>query len=464
MTRRPWSLRRRLLLTMGAAALLSWGISSVWIYEAAVRESDQMLDAALDHMAHAVLAVVRDEAAELNESGGEFGTELAEIDHTDQNDIVYQIRGPNGLMVFRSHGAPTALLAGPHDRGFRTTRIDGTDYRVYTLAAELEVATIHVAQPLTRRIAYAQANAQRVLLPGAVFMLAMMAAVAWSVRKALRPVVRYAGALGTLAPESAESLDASRLPLELQPVSGAVEGLRSRVRDALLRERTLTADAAHEMRTPLAALRLQAQVARRAAEKTERDAALDELMAGADRAARMIDSVLALARLDAGAQGPASPREVRLGALANLVAAEFRAAAEMRGIAVVVQADASVVLGDEDVLAVALRNVLANAMRYARSRIAVEIRGAEGWASIRVIDDGPGFSEEDARRAFHRFFRGAERTHSADGAGLGLSLVLQIAKVHGGTARIVPPADGGAVVEMRLPLALPREAGVPGPV
>jgi signal transduction histidine kinase len=462
MTGRAWSLQRRLLVTIGAATLLSWGISSVWIYQTAVRESDQMLDAALDHTAHAVLAVVRNEASELNESGGGLGTELAEIDQSDQTGVVYQILGPNGLLVFRSHGAPTALLAGPHDRGFNTTHIDGTDYRVYTLAAELDVAAIHVAQPLIRRAQSAQANAAHVLVPAAALMLALMAAVAWSVRKALDPVVRYADALGALAPDRVEPLDTSRLPLELQPVSRSVDGLLLRVRDALLRERTLTADAAHEMRTPLAALRLQAQVARRAAGAAERDGALVELMSGADRAARMIDSVLALARLDAGGQGLLKRQEVRLGPLAGLVAAEFSATAEMRGIALALEADGGTVLGDEDALAVALRNLLANAMRYARERITIRLEVQDGWASIRVSDDGPGFKEEDARRAFHRFFRGAERAQS-DGVGLGLSLVLQIAKVHGGSASIVPQVGGGATVEIRLPTAGAfSSAGGPG--
>lgn len=413
-----------------------------------------MLDAALDHTAHAVLAVVRNEASELNEEKGGVGTELAQIDHTDQNDIVYQILGPNGGLVFRSHGAPTSMLAGVHDRGFHSVRVDGKDYRVFTLATELDAATIHVAQPLARRIESARANAARILAPAAALMLALMLAVAWSVRRAIDPVARYAGALDALPPEASGPLDASRLPKELQPVARAIDRLLGRVRDALLRERTLTADAAHELRTPLAALRLQAQVAYRSTRRAERNAVLEELLTGADRAARMVDSILTLARLDATSEIRIGTRDVGLRALAQLVAQEFVPLAEIRAISISVNSDESKVLGDEDALATALRNLLSNAMRYARSQIRVEICGDHQLVSMRILDDGPGFSDQSAQRAFHRFFRGAEGGHTSDGAGLGLALVLRIAQLHGGTARVIAGIGTGAGIAIELPGAV----------
>ena len=125
-----------------------------------------MFDAALDHTAHAVLAVVRNEASELTETSEGVGFELAVIDNSDQNDIVYQVRGPNGVMVYRSHGAPLKPLAGPHDRGFSVAHIDGQDFRVFSLATELDAATIHVAQPMARRIKLMHASVARLLVPG----------------------------------------------------------------------------------------------------------------------------------------------------------------------------------------------------------------------------------------------------------------------------------------------------------
>src|SRR5471032_331817 len=108
MTATPWSLRQRLTLTLGAATLLIWCASSLWLYRTVIGTANRLFDAALDNTANAVLAVVRNEASELTETKEGVGFELAVIDRTDQNDIVYQVRGPNGIMVFRSHGAPIA--------------------------------------------------------------------------------------------------------------------------------------------------------------------------------------------------------------------------------------------------------------------------------------------------------------------------------------------------------------------
>ena len=446
----PWSLRRRLLTTLGTATLLAWFASSLWLYWTALDEADRLSDSALDNTAHAVLAVVRNEASELTETKGSTGFELALIDQSRQNTIVYQVRGPNGIMVFRSHGAPIEALAGPLDRGFSSTRIGAENYRVFSLAIELDAAVIHVGEPMSHRTVLARASAARLLAPGAALMLALVAAVAWSVRRATEPVVRYANALDALAPETEVAVDASHLPQEMQPVARAIDQLLARVRDSLLRERTLTADAAHELRTPLAAMRLQAQVARRSKGGAELDTALDELLAGVDRAARMVDSVLTLARFDADSAESVGRRSLDLGRLAQLVSAEFVPLAELRSISIGVTSDGSLALGDEESLAIALRNLVGNALRYARSRIQIEISGHDGTLTVAVLDDGPGFSQEGATRAFHRFFRGAEEGHRSDGAGLGLALVLRIVKLHAGSARIVTGIEGGAGVALTL--------------
>jgi signal transduction histidine kinase len=450
MTAVPWSLRRRLLATLGAATLLAWSASSLWLYWTALDEADRLFDSALDNTAHAVLAVVRNEASELTETKEGVGYELAVIDQSKQNDIVYQVRGPNGIMVFRSHGAPIAPLAGPRDRGFGYARIGAVKYRVFSLAIELDAAVIHVGEPISRRAKLARASAAKLLAPGAALMLALVLAVAWSVRRTTEPVVRYASALDALAPEAEAAVDASRLPQELQPVARAIDRLLARVRDSLLRERTLTADAAHELRTPLAALRLQAQVAKRATARPERNAALDELLAGADRAARMVDSVLTLARFDAASADAIGTRSVDLGQLGQLVRGEFAPLAESRSVAITVTSDGSQARGDEDALAIALRNLVGNALRYARTRIRIEISGAGKTTTVAVLDDGPGFSQESAQRAFHRFFRGVDERYESDGAGLGLALVLRIVQLHAGSVRIVPGIDGGAGVALSL--------------
>jgi len=446
MTSRRWSLQNRLIAAIGVAALLAWSVSSVWLYRAAMSEGNRLFDAALDNTAHAVLAVVRNEASELNESKEGVGFELAVIDQSDQNDIVYQVRGPNGIMVFRSHGAPNAPLAHARDRGFGYARIDGRDYRVYTLALELNAATIHVAQPISERFAIARAEALRLLAPGAALMLALVFAVAWSVRKTTAPIVRYAIAIDSLTPEAEKPVDGSALPRELQSVSEAINRLIHRVRESFIRERTLTADAAHELRNPLGAMRLQAQVARRSRDPQERDSALDELLSGTDRAARMVDAVLALARFDAETDLQVSGSPVRLDHLAELIASEFSASAAASGIAIRLACEPASVNGDEEALAILLRNLLSNALRHARTQICVETLDTGKGVCLAVLDDGPGFTEETAARAFHRFFRGPEESKNFEGTGLGLALVQRIAHLHSGTVSLEQGIDVGAKV------------------
>jgi two-component system, OmpR family, sensor histidine kinase QseC len=446
-----WSLFGRLIFMLGAATLLSYCASGFWLYHTAVAEADQMFDAALDHTAHAVLAVVRDEASELTETKA-FAYELALIDQSDQNDVVYQVRGPNGILVFRSHGAPIAPLAGSHDHGFSVVHINGVQYRVFTLATELDAATIHVGQPVARRVEVTRAGAVRLLAPGAAQMLALVMTVAWTVRRTTKPLVSYAAALDHLVPDSDTSIDGSRLPRELQSVARAVNGLLARVHDSLLRERTLTADAAHELRNPLAALRLQAQVALRSANRAERTTALHELLGASDRAARLVDSVFTLARFDANTATSIGTDRIHVGRLAQLVTREFMPLTDLRGIRIVMTSDDSLMRGDEDAIGIALRNLLHNALRFAHTQIVMVIARNEDKVTITIRDDGPGFTEESARRAFHRFFRGPEQGRSSDGAGLGLALVLRVVQLHFGTIRIVPGIDGGAGVEVQFDL------------
>ncbi len=353
-------------------------------------------------------------------------------------------------MVYRSHGAPVAPLASAQDRGFSDAHVAGADYRVFSLATELDAATIHVAQPLARRTSLTKAAGIQLLAPGVGLLVLLVATVVWTVRRTTRPLVIYASALDALSVEDACSVDGSLLPVELQPVARAIEGLLARVHDSLLRERTLTADAAHELRNPLAALRLQAQVARRSATKGEADAALDELLAVIDRAARIVETMLILARLDARSVSTIGARQVNLGRLAHLIAAEFRPLAEARGAAISVNAEEVGVIGDIDALAVALRNLVANALRFARREIVIEVRYENDQAMLAVRDDGPGFSEDSAERAFHRFYRGPESERSTAGAGLGLALVLRIVQLHAGVVRLAPGIAGGAGVVIQL--------------
>jgi two-component system sensor histidine kinase QseC len=446
-----WSLRTRLTLFLCAAAIVAWVASSFWLYRNSLAETSRLFDAALVETAHAVLAVVAHEVKHFRaDDEGEVEIELETVDHDHAESVFYQVRSRRGDIVYRSPGAPSEPLAAASARGFGTTSLADGDYRVYSLQAEDGQATIHVGQPVADRRLLARSTALRLLWPGLVLAVVLALGVWLIVRRVTAPVIGFAQAIDARAPGDSTPVQLQPLPAELRPVGQAVNRLFARVDDALRHERTLTADAAHELRTPLAALRAQAQVALRARDGDQRDEALRTLIAGVDRATHVVSSVMTLARLDARQLDLAALPPVALSGLAKFVLDEFVPVAQARQITLRHSGTPVLIKGDADALAVLLRNLLDNAVRHARSNVHVEVRRDGTAALLRVCDDGAGLPPGMAARVFDRFYRGST---DGSGAGLGLALVKRIVELHGGEIGAASSENGGAVFEIRLPAA-----------
>ena len=242
-------------------------------------------------------------------------------------------------------------------------------------------------------------------------------------------------------PGNLASIDARRVPAEVAALVAALNGLLARLRDSLERERTFTADAAHELRTPLAAIRVQAEVALNTDDAVTRRQAMMQVIAGVDRSTHLARQLLTLARLE---QDDALPRQaVDLGALAAEVLALRAGAADARAIDVDLQAEPGcVVRGDPGTLRILIDNLVDNAIKYGGSggHIAVAVRRrADAWR-LTVADDGAGVAAAEWPRLRDRFYRGAER--GAPGSGLGLSIVERIAAAHHATVVIGTGIDG----------------------
>jgi len=449
MKHRSWSLRARLTWLLVGASVAAWLASSAWLYRSSLEQTDKLFDAALVEAAHAVLAVVARELKHHPEDEDEAEIELEAVDHAHSESIFYQVRSGRGEIVFRSPGAPREPLAAAGSAGFADARLSGGEYRVYSLQARAERTTIHVAQPVAVRTQLAQSAAFRLLLPGLVLAVVLAAGVWLIVRRVTTPVIDFAGAIDARAPGDSTPVQLGGLPAELQPVGLAVNRLFARVDEALRHERTLTADAAHELRTPLAALRAQAQVALRSRDDGERSEALQALISGVDRATRMVETVLALARLDARTIDRATLPAVSLSEMAAEAVDALRASPRARTIRIELDVPALAVRADPDSLPIALRSLCENALRHAASRMRIEVRVAAGEVTIAVRDDGPGMAADQRARAFDRFYRGGP---DGGGAGLGLALVRRVAEMHGGYARLADGLEGrGLGVEIVLP-------------
>jgi signal transduction histidine kinase len=253
------------------------------------------------------------------------------------------------------------------------------------------------------------------------------------------------------------------LPDEVRPLVEALNALLQRLADAFDGQRAFVADAAHELRSPLTALKLQAQVLRRADDEATRDAALTALQAGVERAIRLVEQLLALARAEPGARAPALV-PLAPAVIAREVLADAAMMASQRGSTLSLDADDSVqVIGDAAGLGTLLRNLVDNALRYtpAGGQVRVGVAREGDQARLRVDDSGPGIPPEQHERVFERFVRG-DAAAGQTGSGLGLAIVRGIALRHGATLRLDRSPLGGLRVDLGFP-ARPAGAGAPRP-
>lgn len=270
--------------------------------------------------------------------------------------------------------------------------------------------------------------------------------------RALKPLDAMAAEISGRAPERLDPVVPGAAPREIRPLIEALNDLFGRVGRAMENERAFTADAAHELRTPLAAIATQAQVAARARDAAERDHALAQLTASARRASHLVEQLLTLARLDPAASLPLT--ELRLDKAAAEVCAEHAAAALEKDIALELDAPAAATLrANEAMLRVLLRNLIDNAMRYtpAGGRVVIGVTISPHAMQLAVSDSGPGIPAGQRAAALRRLHRLAGQ--DIEGSGLGLSIVARIAELHGATLEL---ADGIGQPGLTVRVAFPR--------
>ena len=376
--------------------------------------------------------------------------------------LVVEVWTKDGVDVYLSQ--PQRPLPPPQELGYHTVATDRGAWRIYSVLAGDQV--VQVAQPMALRRELAASMALSTILP-LVGVLPFLAVFVWlAIARGLAPLDRLAAALRRRSSRTLSPLPEAGLPVEVQPVVQALNGLLARLDSALDAQRAFIADAAHELRTPLTAISLQAQLAERAGTEAGRAAALSDLRAGLDRATQLAGQLLTLAREEPGVTDRAFA-PVDLAALAAEVIADHIAAAAARRIDLgltrtqsTAAADSSTgppvgVDGDAQSLRTLLGNLVANAVRYTPEggRVDVDVATIDGAATLAVRDSGPGIPEAERARVFDRFYRAPGTAHRP-GSGLGLAIVKSIAERHGATITLGPgfpgPAGPGLTVAVRF--------------
>ena len=420
---RWFSLRRRLLGLLLTGVTLGWAAALALSYQDAHHEIDEIFDANLVQVAQLLLALANeyDDDDDIAHLSGDF--------HKYQKKILFQLWDEEDHLLLRSRHAPRQPLT--KEAGFAEARDqDGRRWRYFSQWDEGRDLRAVVAEDHEVRHELAGHIASRLLIP-ALLGLPLLAAWIWfAIRQGLAPVGAIANQVAQREPQNLSPITPSVAPTELRPLLLALNSLLGRIDQALSNERRFTADAAHELRTPLAALAIQAQVAARARDTQERDHALAQIVEGSRRAGHLVDQLLTLARLDPAAALSSTP--VRLDKIATEVCAAQAAAALARDIRLELEpGDGATVRGNAELLRILLRNLVDNALRYTPSggRVLVAIDLIKGGIQLRVSDSGPGIPPDQRALALKRFHRLAGQ--AIEGSGLGLSIVAAIAELHG---------------------------------
>jgi two-component system OmpR family sensor kinase len=430
------SIRHQLLIWLLAIVVAGVGAAGWLIYRQALAEANELFD----YQLQAIAAALPSEP---------FSQVFGSRTNGDEG-IVIQIWNRNGGLMYFSH--PRAPIAPRAELGFSTERTDRGEWRVY--GAIVGDNVVQLAQPLSVRNRLAASVALRTVWP-LILLLPFLGAAVWMiVGRGMRPLRRVTRAVESRRPEALDPLPDNRLPQEVQPLVHALNGLLARLAAALDTQKAFVADAAHELRTPLAAVQIQAQLVARAQDDETRREALAHLQSGVTRATRLAEQLLALARSEpdgATVREPVALADV----LAHCVSAQA-VVAQKRNIDLgIEEAQPAIIDADIGALRVMLNNVLDNAVKYTPDggRIDVSLSFDEGRALVRVADSGPGIPPEERERVFDRFYRDSSARMRTDvsGSGLGLAIVKRVAAQQRATVTLGESPAGGLLVEIAFP-------------
>jgi len=428
------SLRRRLLASVLTAIVLAGAILTVTAWRGALRQADEMFDYHLQQMAHALRGGIPLAPPSLEGGQGE--------------EYLVQIWGPDGVQLFRSVPTPLPPRAV---LGFSDARLQGRHYRVYTLQTPFQ--TIQIAQNLDQRQARARALALRAALPMVLAAPLLMLLAWWGINRSLAPLARARAEVALRAADDLSPLQGAGLPDEVRPLVDEINALFTRLDRAFVAQKSFVSHAAHELRSPLAALQLQAQAVARASDAETRDLAMARLQQGIARAIQLMQQLLVLARQEAQASASLAPLDLL--PLARQAVADALPTAQARSVdlGLVAPDDAHTlpgVRGDADALAILLRNLLDNAIKFSPPQGRVDL--VVGPAELAVHDSGPGIAPSERERVFERFYRSPDA--QAPGSGLGLAIARVIAERHGAALRLDTSSRlGGTCATLCFPVA-----------
>lgn len=415
------SLRARLLLLLFSAVLITACIQSFIAYRTSLDETNEIFDYQMQQMALSL-------RSGLNIDGYNNGFRQ---DEDEGFEFIVQVSESDGKVLFQS--SSITPLPKREGTGFNFFDARGTTYKLYSLRYGNHL--IQIAQDRAARRSLARNLAFRTTVPIIIMVTLLLFMVWWVVTSSLAPVTRVQRQIATRKAESLDGVDTTGLPNEVRPLVEEINLLLRRMHHAFDAQKNFVADAAHELRSPLAALKLQVEQLRRSNTDKDREVAVQRLGCGIDRATRLMEQLMVLAKQQANADLLSNARPVEVNRLCLLAFNDVFPLAQQKHMDMgLMQSDECYVVGQEDALRIMLCNILDNSIKYSpeRSKIDFRVKSSARSVSLVIEDNGPGIPQSDLERVMDRFYR--IPGNPVSGSGLGLSIVQAIADLH--TAKI----------------------------
>jgi len=421
------SIRQSLLLLVLGAVLVAWVVISLFIYYSVQHEIEEVYDAQLVQNAKLLASLVRHELEEAHQLQIDADDFLPLI-HRYETKIAFIIYHGDGTLMTRSPSAPV-LPVNEQLSGFKKIPADGKVWYTYNLRdpkTELLIQTAQRRDVRVEMVAYINHSIVIVMLAALPFVAILL----WvSIGRGLRPLVRLTEMISKRSIHQLDQIAFEDVPTEVRTIVGALNSLFDRLSQAFDKERRFTADAAHELRTPLAGIKTQAQVAMQSTENKQRQQAITQVITGVDRSTRLVNQLLVLAHVDADQRITKAELDLKL--LCAAVISEKITSALVKHIDISLQSESDAnIYGNEELIEILMVNLISNAIRYTpnKGRIVVSVTAELTRVMITVKDSGPGIPEALQEHVFDRFKRGEHP--DIPGSGLGLSIVLRIAELH----------------------------------
>ena len=443
------SIRTRLIFPLLGVFSVAWLIVGFLSYDHVKQETEALIDKDLVQSARLLEAFLEHEITE--DELLEPAIIPTKIVNIYECNITFQIWIDNTLLI-RSQLAPEERFLAPE--GFSFLSINDEPFRLFTIRNDYFKAVIQVAQSINTRKELTNNILWSIINPF-FFALPVLLLLIWIiVGHALKPLKEIAKQVETRSHDDLSPLVGKEVPAEISVCVVSINDLLSRLRDAFLREKHFTANAAHELRTPMAALKTQAQVALRAQDEEQQSRALRQIDTGVDRATRLIEQLLTMARVDPE-ESSKNFIDVDLCQVVIRVVADLIPRIDKKNIDLGVEdCSVAIVKGFEPSLMILARNIIENAVNYTSEggEINVSVLNQDEDVMLLVCDNGPGIDPQQRKKVFERFYRDVNRSSSVQGSGLGLSIVRRIADIHHAEITLGEPDQGsGLLFKVRFP-------------